>query len=513
MNFQNTNLESFEFETEVDKFSNQDASICSECGSNLELHEHAEHCSKCKSEFEPDEFEVDLDDLKLENERRRGKRSFRRPSRRRSRPVRRLSLRVNKRTPTKLRPSRPGKVPRPRPKRSHHKPGKRPIIIRPRRRRPLVIREPTAPCVCPAHGTEFVRWVQSSLNQILRLSLRINGVMNRATRNAVRDFQRQEGLPVDGIAGPETEKVLLGAKVKQPIQKNSPSANPESRGFELDFDPPNIIDLPSSYSGLEIIKKPSESGKGDSRKAVKKSKYKFPPYRYICQIEIVMPGDSVFLIGTGILVGPRSILTAAHVLFQPNSTNLKLANRIHVTPARRGDENFSFGSSFATKLVPNPRYTHFRQSGIRPKSILDAEDYGIIQLDRSLGIRVGYWGLKPRPIYDKRGTSISGGPLPFRAGVQKVNLCGYPTDKSGKFQWRAYDETVELSDRVLYYLNDTTPGMSGSPVWVKRSKWKGGRVLVGVHGGGGDPLDYGRQANRAAYCDNNMVKFIQKHSK
>lgn len=211
MSFLNTNSESFEFETEEEGFANEDATICSECGSDLELYEHAGHCSKCESEFKPDELEMDLDDLELEDQRKRGKRSFRRPSGRRSRSVRRPSSRVKKTPRLRPRPPRTSGG-RPRPKRPRHKSGKRPIIIRPRRRRRVVIREPTAPCVCPAHGTELVRWVQSSLNQISGLRLRINGVMNRATRDALRDFQKRKGLPVDGIAGPETERTLVDAK-------------------------------------------------------------------------------------------------------------------------------------------------------------------------------------------------------------------------------------------------------------------------------------------------------------
>ena len=212
MSFLNTNSESFEFETEVERLANEDANICSECGSDLELYEHAGHCSRCESELKPDEFEMDLDYLELEDERKRGKRSFRRPSGRRPRSVRRPSPRVKKTPRLKPRPPRTSGALRPRPKRPQHKPGKRPIIIRPRRRRRVVIREPTSPCVCPAHGTEFVRWVQSSLNQISGLRLRINGVMNRATRDALRDFQKRKGLPVDGIAGPETERTLVDAK-------------------------------------------------------------------------------------------------------------------------------------------------------------------------------------------------------------------------------------------------------------------------------------------------------------
>lgn len=80
--------------------------------------------------------------------------------------------------------------------------------------RPPIFRAvPRAPaCVCPAHGTEFVRWVQSTLNQLFRLNLRINGVMNRATREALRRFQQQQGLTSDGIAGPDTERALMNAR-------------------------------------------------------------------------------------------------------------------------------------------------------------------------------------------------------------------------------------------------------------------------------------------------------------
>lgn len=90
--------------------------------------------------------------------------------------------------------------------------------IRRNRPRPLILRRPRStirqsePCICPTGGTELVRWVQSALNQISGLRLSVNGLMNRATREALRDFQKQEGLPVDGIAGPETKQALIAAR-------------------------------------------------------------------------------------------------------------------------------------------------------------------------------------------------------------------------------------------------------------------------------------------------------------
>jgi hypothetical protein len=67
-------------------------------------------------------------------------------------------------------------------------------------------------CTCPVHGTAFVRWVQSSLNQALGLRLPITGIMNAAMRSALRRFQQQRGLRANGIAGPETRRALLEAK-------------------------------------------------------------------------------------------------------------------------------------------------------------------------------------------------------------------------------------------------------------------------------------------------------------
>ena len=72
--------------------------------------------------------------------------------------------------------------------------------------------QPPGPCVCPAHGIEFVRWVQSTLNRVEGTDLPVDGVMSAATRSALRRFQRRRRQPADGIAGPETERALREAR-------------------------------------------------------------------------------------------------------------------------------------------------------------------------------------------------------------------------------------------------------------------------------------------------------------
>jgi peptidoglycan hydrolase-like protein with peptidoglycan-binding domain len=64
----------------------------------------------------------------------------------------------------------------------------------------------------PSQGSEYVRWVQSALNQVMDLRLPVSGRMGRATRSAIRRFQAQEGLHPDGIVGPDTERALMARR-------------------------------------------------------------------------------------------------------------------------------------------------------------------------------------------------------------------------------------------------------------------------------------------------------------
>lgn len=62
-----------------------------------------------------------------------------------------------------------------------------------------------------ASGDPYVRWVQAALNRILGFRLVVDGINGPATRSAVRSFQLQQGLTVDGVVGPRTEAELVRA--------------------------------------------------------------------------------------------------------------------------------------------------------------------------------------------------------------------------------------------------------------------------------------------------------------
>lgn len=87
--------------------------------------------------------------------------------------------------------------------------------------------------------------MQNTLNQVLNLSLPVDGLMGTTTRSAVRSFQEKQGLPVDGIVGPETEQALRDASgdqlpaesTSEPSEPAPPAEEPAGESFEFfDFE-------------------------------------------------------------------------------------------------------------------------------------------------------------------------------------------------------------------------------------------------------------------------------------
>lgn len=58
---------------------------------------------------------------------------------------------------------------------------------------------------------EYLKWLQRSLNQVLGLSLDVDGLMGRRTRRAIVQFQNRANLAPDGEPGAMTERALVNA--------------------------------------------------------------------------------------------------------------------------------------------------------------------------------------------------------------------------------------------------------------------------------------------------------------
>ena len=61
------------------------------------------------------------------------------------------------------------------------------------------------------NSQQRVRWIQESLNKILGLRLKVDGIMGPQTKSAIRGFQQKNGLAADGVVGQKTEAALRTA--------------------------------------------------------------------------------------------------------------------------------------------------------------------------------------------------------------------------------------------------------------------------------------------------------------
>jgi V8-like Glu-specific endopeptidase len=268
------------------------------------------------------------------------------------------------------------------------------------------------------------------------------------------------------------------------------------------------------------------------------------PFRWVCSVHScgTFPASTkkkpaVFR-GSGTLIGPRHVLTSAHVLFNYVKHPKEKAQRIGpfwktaivVTPGRDGAKaslaaRRPFGFAFARRIGVTREWfdklsatkTPPPISAAKAKTILDAVaefDYGLIELDRAIGDRtfavlggrrLGFWGSPRDGFQTHLGLDR---PASFFNGV-KVNLCGYPGDKCrgepptgsltaaqrsaclaknrfdlGSTQWNTFERVLKgaIPGRagLMLYEHDTKSGHSGSPVWLR---WQTHRSLIAVHRG------------------------------
>lgn len=199
------------------------------------------------------------------------------------------------------------------------------------------------------------------------------------------------------------------------------------------------------------------------------------PWRWICSLLVTARTGSRF-IGTGWFIGPRTVMTAGHVVFMHDEGGW--AQRITVIPGRNGSER-PFGSLDSSALRSVSGWTQNRDTNF---------DYGaIIMPDDSLGSQVGHFGFAALTDATLNGLL--------------ANLSGYPGDKPAGTQWFHARNITSVSPQKVFYDVDTFGGQSGSPVWRLRN---GQRTAVAIHttGGGGTLPNSGTRINTSVF--NNM---------
>jgi glutamyl endopeptidase len=255
------------------------------------------------------------------------------------------------------------------------------------------------------------------------------------------------------------------------------------------------------------------------------------PFRWICSIAVQrrityasgrVSTTGLAPAGTGVLISPRHVLTAAHVLRSVTKddrggiTERHEAQFVAAKPGRDGD-SAPFGEIEATSWETHPKWD--------PETGAQNYDYAIITLKQAVGDRVfdslngrrlGFWG-SPR---DGAGTSLDNLPAALAANLigARVITAGYPSKTHREMQCSAgqlsggspqldailtRDGRVEQWARAAQIVSvtaDATEGQSGSPVWIVD---QGHRYLVGILVGAGDAY------NQVVFLNANAMRQIR----
>jgi V8-like Glu-specific endopeptidase len=237
------------------------------------------------------------------------------------------------------------------------------------------------------------------------------------------------------------------------------------------------------------------------------------PYRWVCSINVKY--GSTLMRGSGVLVGPRHVLTAAHNVHDRAGHE---PDAVHVVPAR-DERSHPFGRFGTTGIQTHPEWLKHRVNGNR-------WDIAMITLDQdaSAAHQLGHWGSPTTG----QGSDLTFVDPAFLAGHQVV-VCGYPGDKCGgatcdpQRGWTAEEQADTMWSHfgparflrqmpgMLLHTADTHPGQSGSPVWIL---FQGGRrSLVGIHVGSTRIPNAARNGtvpvNRAVHLDRDMLTLVQ----
>jgi V8-like Glu-specific endopeptidase len=181
------------------------------------------------------------------------------------------------------------------------------------------------------------------------------------------------------------------------------------------------------------------------------------PFSAVCKLRVDFPDGTVGS-ASGVLVGPRTVLTAGHVVH--HETRGGVAERVEVYPGYdHGRLPFGRGCVTAIQGVTG---------GPDPASVDD--DFALLTLDRDLGEDAGWLDLEWRRFHSE-------------CEGRAVSLAGYPSDReSGRALYVAVGCVEGADNRCLLYRGslDTGKGQSGSPVWeVVGGEYR----IVGVHQG------------------------------
>jgi len=172
-----------------------------------------------------------------------------------------------------------------------------------------------------------------------------------------------------------------------------------------------------------------------------------PPWRHVCKLRLDFGGNDQRA-GTGWFVGPHTVLTAAHCVFDTRLN--RQVERVTVVPGVSGGIP-PFGEYTATKVAWTDRW----QADPTPE-----RDYGVVVVGGDLGIKVGSFGVHKASDAELR---------------QGLVIAGYPTNSASESMYFAEPISSSPQQRCFDIDVPLIGGASGSPVWLKNTN-----LVIGI---------------------------------
>ncbi len=173
------------------------------------------------------------------------------------------------------------------------------------------------------------------------------------------------------------------------------------------------------------------------------------PYSAVVSL-IVQQTDGSYIQGSGVMISPNEVLTAAHVVDQAAAIEVVAGQAGLVAP---------WGIDYAASWTYDPAFTTTPGSDLLTQSQSQV-DIGLIRLPDNLGDQTGWMGLQP---------GYAGGSL---------TVTGYPASYNGYMATESLPVAADPNYSVLDYANNAIGlGNSGGPLWVNSGT---GPQVVGV---------------------------------